>query len=119
MAIIAYVGNSSFARYCQGPCSGVHYLSGCPLQLNPCAFFVECFERGVVDQNASYILNGFCNGFDIVDESFDSSYFCSNYDSILKPDVRIQMDNTVSQDLSLDKLSLIDSLPTCVHSLGH
>ena len=81
-------------------------------------FFKECFECGSVDSNATYIFNGLCNGFDIVDNDFQGSYFCSNYDSILRPEVRTQMGDTVRQELMLDKLSLVHDAPTCVHSLG-
>ena len=113
------LGDSTFVRPCGSACVGTHFLSGCRLQLNPCVFFRECFEHeSGVDPNAEYIFSGVLNGFDIVDEDFTGSYFCDNYDSILRPGVKTEMDRVVREELSSDKLSLVDNRPTCIHSLG-
>ena len=105
-------------RPCGPVCNGVHYLSGCTLQLNPCVFFDECYSTFGQDINANYIFSGVSEGFKIMDDSFDGKYFCSNYSSILCPHSRIQMDETVARELSLDKVSIVDHQPVCVHALG-
>ena len=67
-----------------GTCSGRHELGGVPIQLNPCSFYSECFDNVVgQDSNADYIFQGIRDGFKIVDDDFEGTYFCQNYDSIL------------------------------------
>ena len=100
-------------------CKGVHQLSGVPIQLNPCSFFRECFcHPGGIDENATYVFEGIRDGFAIVDQDFHGSYFCSNYQSILDPEFKTQMDKTVVEELEQGKVSRVGSRPTCVHSLG-
>ena len=97
-----------------------HYLDEyCLLQLRPCAFFKEAFCRPAgIDPNADFIFNGVLNGFDIVDDVVPSSYHCSNYSSILDNEFKSQMDDTVTYELSRDKVSITEHIPHCVHAMG-
>lgn len=101
---------------CEGRCS--HYIAGCKVQLNRCAFYHELYLGEEVDIAADYIYNGISHGFDIVDTNCDTEYFCNNYNSILLPEFRGQMDIIVADELATDKISLVPDKPTCVHSLG-
>ena len=104
---------------CGIKCEGSHHLAGCRLQLNPCAFFEECFMLyDKADVGCDYIFDGVCNGFKILDDEFSGSYHCSNYDSIMDIEFKQQMDQIVKEELSVDKVTLVDYVPTCVHSLG-
>ena len=105
-------------RPCGSVCKGVHWLSGFKLQLNPCAFFDASFDSRAVDSNLSYILEGVTNGFRIVDSSFRGSYVSPNYDSILRGSPRLEMDRTIRSELNHGKVARVDTIPTCVHSLG-
>ena len=106
-----------WSRPCVGDCAGVHYVGGLRSQLNPCVFFDYCFGNPS-DDNGSYIFQGVSEGFRIVDPEYEGSYFCSNYDSVLHPSAKAEMDEIVRKELRLDKVSLVDSIPTCVHALG-
>ena len=87
-------------RPCGCHCAGVHSLAGVPLQLNPCVVFDECFSHPLgQDIKGSYIFDGVLNGFRIVDEDYDGSYSRSNYDSVLKPLVKPQMDEIYRDEL--------------------
>ena len=100
-----------------GPCK--HELDGVPIQLNPCAFYDECYRHSAgQDLNADYIYSGVSKGFKIVDNSFSGSYFCTNYDSILDPEFKSQMDNTIASELVEGKVSIVSDRPQCVHALG-
>ena len=101
-----------------GACVGSHYLAGVKTQLNPCSFFEECFcSVEGVDVNASYIFKGVLEGFQILDEDFEGSYSCSNYDSIMDSEFKCQMDETIVRELDMGKVSRVATRPTCVHAL--
>ena len=70
-------------RPCGVSCSRSHELDHRTLHLNPCVFFDEQFGGPVLDPNASFLFDGVVNGFKIVDDDFEGSYHCQNYDSIL------------------------------------
>ena len=102
---------------CRSGCS--HYLAGCKIQLNPCAFYNECYRRpSGVDQNADYIYHGVVNGFAIVDDIIPGPYMNHNYSSILDDEFRAQMDATLLDELKRDKVSFASRFPHCVHALG-
>ena len=109
-----------FYRPCDmSTCSRNHSLGGVQIQLNPCAFFAECFcHPNGIDEQASYIFQGIRDGFTIVDREFGGSYFCSNYSSILDVEFRSQMDDTIASELSEGKVSISVDRPRCVHALG-
>lgn len=62
--------------------------------------------------------HGVAHGFDIVDPDCKAKYVCSNYSSIESPEFISQMDSIVRQELELDKVSVVDVFPDCIHSLG-
>ena len=107
-----------FDRPCGRICTGNHLLDKCRLQLNPCVFFDECFGSEVPDAAANYIFRGVSEGFCIVDSRFEGSYICHNYDSILQPDSKQKMDKIIRQEIATDKVSKVDFVPSCIHSLG-
>ena len=109
-----------YSRPCrEGNCSVKHELGGVPIQLNPCAFYDECFSAvGGQDPNAKYIFEWIRDGFKIVDDTFDGSYFFKNYDSILDPEFKSQMDSTIQSELESGKVSVVSDIPRCVHTLG-
>ena len=118
--IMYYDCNESkvWSRPCGRACLSLHTLKGCNLQLNPCAFFDECFCGSEIDKNAPFIFQSVLEGFKIVDDSFDGSYFCSNYDSILDCEVRAEMDLILEKELFRDKVKFSIDRPQCVHALG-
>ena len=109
-----------YVRPCPlGSCSGVHELEGVPIQLNPCAFYDECFSNlSGRDPNADYIFTGVRDGFKIVDDTFGGSYACNNYSSILDPEFRSQMDNNIEAELIRGKVSVVSDPPTCIRAMG-
>ena len=114
------VADTVYVKPCgDGSCPVYHELAGVPIQLNPCAFFEECFSHpSGIDPRAGFIFEGVRDGFRIVDDSFCGSYFCENYQSILDEEFKDQMDHTIRQELRTGKVSLVDARPQCVHSLG-
>ena len=61
-------------------------------------FYAECYLHS--DVNADYIYSGVRDGFNIVDNLDGPPYFCTNYKSILCPDVSVRMDKIVSLELA-------------------
>ena len=108
-----------FAPPCGKVCTGVHFVGGRRIQLNPCVFFHECFDwdQGM-DVNSAFIMDGLLHGFRILDDDFVGGYFCSNYNSILDGTFKVQMDQTILAELDAEKITMVDSQPRCVHSLG-
>ena len=94
-----------------------HFLDGCKLQLNPCAFYNECFLHPS-GPNAQFIYKGVLHGFDIIDDVIPESSICQNFSSILDDEFKVQIYKTVSDELDHDKVSLAFDLPHCAHSLG-
>ena len=118
-SVVVHDGIDYFRPCADRLCPSVHTLDGVPIQLNPCAFYLECFcHSSGPDENAEYIFKGVRDGFDIVDEDFDGSYRCSNYQSIMDSEFRQQMDSTIEEELSEGKVSLAREVPQCIHSLG-
>ena len=104
-----------FHRPCDGLCAGEHILEGLSIQLNPCSFYAECFCH---PSGANFLFNGVNQGFEIVDPDFQGSYFCSNYQSILDPEFKSQMDSTIESELDEGKVSIVKNRPQCIHALG-
>lgn len=98
----------------------VHGLDGIPLQLNPCAFYRECFcnIRGV-DIGAVYIFQGVSEGFRIIDEgAVIPEYRLENYSSINHGQFFLDMERNVVNELSEGKISVSTTAPHCVHAIG-
>ena len=108
----------SYDRPCGYQCTGIHYVGGRRNQLNPCVFFDYCFSFGDVDERADFIFTSVKDGFRIVDDGFEGSYLYCNYDSALGPSARSKMDSIIVRELELEKLTLVDEIPDCVHALG-
>ena len=62
-----------------------------------------------------------CNGFKLIPES-DTSYIddyeLDNYSSATCPEFKPEMDLLFSQELTLGRISKVDSKPRCVHPIG-
>lgn len=110
------IDHSIWYSLCTGPCN--RELQGCRVQLNSCSFYRELFLSGEVDPDASFLYHGVGHGFDIVDPGCPAAYHCTNYDSINSKEFKSQMDVIVSQELIDDKVTMVVSPPTCIHSLG-
>lgn len=95
-----------------------HTLGGCPVQLNRCGFYRELYLSGEQDPMADFLFYGICHGFDIIDPGCMAQYFCGNYKSIEVQEFRLQMDKIVSDELGTGKISMVETPPGCVHSLG-
>ena len=104
-------------QQCDGPCH--HLVGGIESQMNLCAVYREAYLHPVgVDVDAEFILQGVRDGFKIVNDDIDTSYQRNNYNSIKSDRFRSQMDKTVVDEVAEGKLSVSNSIPTCVHSLG-
>lgn len=110
------IDHSIISELCTSRCD--HWLGGCQVQLNRCAFYRELYLSDEVDPMADYLFHGVCHGFDIVDPGFSSNYFCSNYHSIEMDEFRVQMDKLVKDELDGFKISRVSTVPSCVHALG-
>lgn len=97
-----------------------HTLGGVPIQLNPCAFFQECYNHPEgVDENADFLFDGICKGFRIVDsDPTITSYVRSNYSSIRQGELRDAMSENLITELSEGKVTRVDTQPFCVHAMG-
>lgn len=117
----AYVVPDNTPVYECCPCVNcTHVLEGAKLQLNPCAFFRECYcnVKGI-DSNADFIFDGVLHGFRIVDCNVDIPSYClSNYSSIKRGKFAIDMQLNVAAELAQQKIALSDGIPHCVHAIG-
>lgn len=96
----------------------LHELGGSSLQLNPCAFYKECFDEQA-DEQASFIFDGVLRGFKIVDENAKiEGYRRRNYSSIRQGLFRKSMIDTIQSELLEGKVTEVDQLPKCVHAIG-
>ena len=104
-----------------GACGCSHAIGDVPAQLKPCraapfllgvkALDVSCDER-------AYLWKGIVCGFDIVDSDCPTGYHCDNYDSILAEQFHSEMTELLTKEISEHKVSIVDTPPRCVHSLG-
>lgn len=105
------------------PCDEIgcsHSLGNVPIDLNPCAFFRECYchAKGI-DANADYIFNGVQNGFMIVDPDSDiPKYRCTNYNSVTESQFTSDMCINVSSEIAQGKVSHVYDQPQCIHAIG-
>ena len=105
-----------------GFCSCCHFIGTLPSQLKPCRatqfLFGGSAIPSIADSDRLFLWRGFVNGFSIVDDDCPSEYYCPNYDSITGPGAYDEMSALLKDELSCGKVSVTDSRPTCVHSLG-
>ena len=66
----------------------------------------------------SFLWKGFVLGFQIVDSDCSAGYLCENYDSITGPEFYDEMSALLTKEISEGKVTVVDSQPQCVHSLG-
>ena len=105
-----------------GVCGCVHSIGGFATDLKPCR--AACFLFGpsaldtVSDHDRDYLWNGLVNGFSIVDNDCSSSYMCENYDSITCDKFYEEMTTLLQDELAAGKVTVSDTQPRCVHSLG-
>ena len=101
---------------CVGECK--HQINGVNTLLKPCMYVREALSDGYLDGNADYLLDGVVNGFRIVNDMKIPSYHCKNYNSILKKEAKLKMDEIVITELGEGIVSKAEIKPHCVHSLG-
>lgn len=97
-----------------------HSVGNVPIDLNPCAFYHECFEHpNGVDEQANFLFEGVLHGFKIVDESSEiESYVRSNYTSVTHGSFRDQMSRNIIEEEHRGRVSKVDVRPHCVHAIG-
>ena len=111
-----------FEECMSGSCECTHLIGGFPCDLKPCR--AACFLFGgsplttISEQEREYLWRGLVNGFSIVDEDCPSSYNCGNYDSITGEKYYKEMSSLLQDEMISGKVTLSDSQPRCVHSLG-
>ena len=105
-----------------GICTCIHLIGSEQAQLKPCRaaqfLFGPTRLETVDDDEALFLWEGLVNGFAIVDDDCQASYFCQNYDSILEPTAYAEMSKLLHEDILEGKVSRVTSASRCVHSLG-
>lgn len=95
-----------------------HTIGGVPVQLNPSAWMYELeFEND--HYLKSYIKDGICSGFGIVDSIENvPPYDSSNYPSVIHGEPKDYVDNLILTELRAGKYLVVENKPHCIHSLG-
>ena len=105
-----------------GDCTCELTIGAVTSQLKPCRaaqiLFGPTALASVTESDRDYLWKGLNRGFDIVDSDCPSSYFCENYDSILEESIREEKSQLLQREIEEGKVSIVDSPPRCVHSLG-
>ena len=105
-----------------GKCSCVHFIGTLPCQLKPCRAAQFLFGSSPLpsmsDSDRHFIWSGLVKGFQIVDNDCPSAYCCPNYDSITGEQFYAEMSSLLREEIDCGKVSIVDSKPRCVHSLG-
>ena len=106
----------------QGICSCDFQLSGEMLQLKPCRF-AYLVSLGTAECKKAYepLVSNITDGFKVVDDNMDLSnmhYECENYSSVYTIENKAKLDSIISKELSEGYLKIVNSKPTCIHSMG-
>ena len=106
----------------QGICSCDYQLSGERLQLKPCRF-AYLVSLGTAECKKAYepLVSNITDGFKVVDDNMDLSnmhYECENYSSVYTPENKAKLDSIIGKELSEGYLKIVNSKPTCIHSMG-
>ena len=107
-----------FKNCADGKCNCIYNVANCPLQLKPCRCAaiilsdVNSWARGYLD-----LLWALTDGFPIVQGDVPK-YSCSNYNSILEPESKRQMDVIIKKELAEGIISEAVTEPHCIHALG-
>ena len=88
-----------YAECVVGTCDCVHLIGGVPSQLKPCRaasfLFGDRALDSILTDDRLFLWRGLVCGFDIVDKDCQTSYQCSNYDSILSKEFYSDVGSTV------------------------
>ena len=109
---------SVFDECALGKCNCSYSIAGCPLQLKPCRF-----DSIILSESNSWAVNymgllwSITDGFPIIQGEVPV-YACSNYNSILEPECKMQMDVIIRKELAEGVISKVDFDPHCIHALG-
>ena len=103
----------------------VHYVCGVRSQFNPSGWRAmlqggpdRVYGDDTWDIDSHFLLDGVCHGFKLVDPKADiESYQGINYGSATVS-ARTEIDKIMSKELGSGKLTVVDTQPHCVHSLG-
>ena len=104
-----------------GSCTCCHLIGGFPCDFKPCraaSVFFGPNKLDIPDTNRDYLWRGFVKGFSIVDDDCPASYLCQNYESITCDTFYDEMSELLREELAVGKVTVADSQPQCVHSLG-
>ena len=106
----------------QGICSCNYQLSGERLRLKPCRF-AYLVSLGTAECKKAYepLVSNIKDGFKVVDDNMDLSnmhYECDNYSSVYTTKNKAKLDNIIGKELSEGYLKIVNSKPTCIHSMG-
>ena len=109
-----------FQACIDGYCSCDNEIGGVYCNLKPCrvGYFLFSGMCSLPSDYVSRIWNGLCDGFKIVDETCEASYDCENYHSITEGDFKKEMSNLLMEELREGKVSMSETKPRCIHSLG-
>lgn len=91
----------------------MHSIGGIACPLRPQAF-IELMDTQ--DPNYNFIINGVTNGFNLIDETPDTSYACPNYKSAT--DSKQKLDELFISELTQGKISVVKDKPFCIHAIG-
>ena len=105
-----------FTACFEGTCCCVYILNGVNTQLRPCRCCAMCALDATPTEDDLFILTGLCQGFNILDSNCELQYLCNNYGSM--KDASGEMTASVLDERSSGKITVLDSAPKCVHSLG-
>lgn len=96
-----------------------YYLCGVRAQLHPKAWAHMLTSGTGVDPDINFVLDGILHGFNVVNKNDDiPSYYCKNYASCFVDDNLEKLRNIIETEVTAGKLTLVESTPTCVHSMG-
>ena len=105
-----------------GKCHGAldyHIIDDVYSQLNPAAWVNMLYHDGLYDEDAHYILDGVYHGFPVLDpDSNVPIYNVNNYRSCYLDHSKFKLEQTLKEELSSDKLSVVLGVPTQIHALG-
>lgn len=95
-----------------------HTVGGLPSQMKLGQWQAE-LRTEPDDNTKEFILQGIEFGFAIVDSDVEiPNYYCANYNSALKDDVKQFFDDLFNEEIASYKYKLVEAPPWCVHAIG-
>lgn len=108
-----------FQSCIEGVCDCTYTLCGAACQLIPCRFTAAVMGFGDdVDFDDAYVLTCAYRGVRIVDHNCPSAYYCDNYSTITGKRFSQEMNEKLCDELSENKVRIVENKPRCVHALG-